>query len=291
LTRTLPQPAARTHRAAPECAGADDFDIRRHISGTGARLAGQANVVMQLGRPAVGYALMESTVHSGRITEHPFKRARTTFTFLAVALLGNEEDRRVYRGAVTRQHAQVRSTDASPVRYDAMDPQLQLWVAACLYYGTADVLERMHGPLPDRDADALYAHCARFGTSLQVRPEMWPATREDFAAYWQQSLAQVRIDEATRSYLLKIMGFGHLPRPVRRHLARRTLFFTTGFLPPVFRVQMGLSWSAQEQALFDAKLRRLGRLEARLPLSLRVFPFNALLRDLRFRVRTGRPLV
>lgn len=246
---------------------------------------------MQLGRPAVGYALMESTVHSGRITEHPVKRARTTFTFLAVALLGDDEDRRVYRRAVTRQHAQVRSTDQSPVQYDALDPRLQLWVAACLYYGTADLFERMHGPLPDREADALYAHCARFGTSLQVRPEMWPPTRDAFTAYWEESLAQVRIDDATRSYLLKVMSFGHLPRAVRRPLARRTRFFTTGFLPPVFREQMGLPWSAQEQALFDARLRRLGRREARLPLALRVFPFNALLRDLRWRHRTGRPLV
>ena len=288
MTRALPEPGGG---GAPHDVAPYDLDVRRYVSGTGARLAGQANVIMQLGWPAVGLALRESTVHSGRITEHPVKRARTTFTFLAVALLGDEQDRRVFGRAVTRQHAQVRSGATSPVAYNALDPRLQLWVAACLYYGTADVYERMHGPLPEQAADALYAHCARFGTTLQVRPEMWPPTRAAFAAYWEESLAQVDIDEATRSYLLKIMSFGHLPRAVRRPLARHALFFTTGFLPPVFREQMRLSWTAEDQARFDDRLRRLGRREARLPTAVRLFPFNALLRDLRFRVRTGRPLV
>ena len=50
-----------------------------------ALLAGSANVIMQLALPGVGYGVMESRVESGRIDRHPIKRARTTFTYLAVA--------------------------------------------------------------------------------------------------------------------------------------------------------------------------------------------------------------
>ena len=55
-----------------------------------ALLLGPANVIMQLARPGVGYGVMESRVESGRVDLHPIKRARTTFTYLAVALAGTD---------------------------------------------------------------------------------------------------------------------------------------------------------------------------------------------------------
>src|SRR3954464_4613296 len=94
-------------------------------------LAGPANVIMQLSRPGVGYGVVESRVESGRADRHPIKRARTTFTYLAVANLGSDSQKAAYRRAVNKAHAQVYSTDESPVKYNAFDKDLQLWVAAC----------------------------------------------------------------------------------------------------------------------------------------------------------------
>ena len=51
--------------------------------------AGAANVVMQLSWPEVGHGVAESTVTSGSLMHHPWKRARTTFSYLAVAILGH----------------------------------------------------------------------------------------------------------------------------------------------------------------------------------------------------------
>lgn len=268
-----------------------DFDIRRYLSGIGAQLAGPANVIMQLSWPEVGYGVKESRVESGSAMVHPVKRARTTLTYLAVALLGDENDRRAYRRAVNRQHAQVRSTASSPVAYSALDSDLQMWVAACLYYGTVDLIERMHGPLDERTADQLYAYSARLGTSLQVREEMWPPHRAAFARYWEESLGRVRIDDTIREYLLRLVRLENLPRLVRILLAARNDFWTRGFLPPVFREQMGLTWSAAEEERFNRRLRRLGRLDDLLPEAVRIFPFNVLLRDMHRRLRRGQALV
>ncbi len=55
-----------------------------------ALLAGPANVIMQLANPGVGYGVVESRVDSGRTDLHPVKRARTTFTYLAVATRGTD---------------------------------------------------------------------------------------------------------------------------------------------------------------------------------------------------------
>ena len=75
-----------------------------------ALLAGPANVIMELARPGVGYGVLESRVESGRADRHPIKRARTTFTYLAVARRGTDEQKKAYSRAVSGSHAQVYST-------------------------------------------------------------------------------------------------------------------------------------------------------------------------------------
>src|ERR1700739_3455729 len=112
-----------------------------------ALLAGPANVIMQLSRPAVGYGVVESRVESGRIDRHPIKRARTTFTYLAVATRGSEEQKAAFRRAGHRAHAQVSSTTDSPLSYNAFDRDLQMWVGACLYKGAVDVFRMFVGEM------------------------------------------------------------------------------------------------------------------------------------------------
>jgi uncharacterized protein (DUF2236 family) len=274
-------------RDVPVAAG---FDPRRHLSGLGAQLAGSANVILQLSRPGVGYGVTNSRVHDGSAMLHPWKRARTTFTYLAVSMLGTEAERVAFRRAVDAQHARVVSRPEEPVAYHAMDPRLQTWVAACLYYGTRDVIEKLHGPLPDDEADALFAHCARFGTTLQMPADAWPASRADFDDYWESSLAQVRIDPPVRDHLMRLTLLRNHPWPLWR-LGPWNLFVTTGFLPRQLREAMGLPWDAARQARFDRLVRRAGRVERSLPGAVRLLPFNALLADLRRRIRHGRPLV
>src|SRR5271156_2413838 len=74
-----------------------------------ALLLGPANVIMQLAQPGVGYGVMESRVESGRVDLHPIKRARTPFTYLAVAMAGTDVQKAAFRRAVNRAHAQVYS--------------------------------------------------------------------------------------------------------------------------------------------------------------------------------------
>lgn len=281
---------ANTPRKVRDVPVPDGFDMRNHVSGIGAHLAGPANVIMQLSWPGVGYGVMNSRVHDGAATKRPFKRGRTTFTYLAVALLGDDADRTAFRKEVNRQHAQVHSRPGEKVEYRAMDPRLQTWVAACLYYGTIDMIEKMHGPLPRDEAEGLYAHCARFGTTLQMPADAWPADLAAFDRYWEESLAEVDIDPDVAAYLMRLTTLQNFPRPFRV-LAPFLVFVTTGFLPPVFRDAMGLSWTRRQQRRFDSMMRLVGAVERRLPRVLRSFPFNLWLADMRLRRRLRRPLV
>lgn len=255
-------------------------------------MAGAANVIMQLGRPGVGFGVVESTVDSGNLFKHPWKRTRTTFTYLAVATMGTEEERRAYRRAVNTSHAQVRSGENSPVEYNAFDPELQLWVAACLYKGFEDSYEALTGKrIPDHMREEVYAASAPLGTTLQVRPEMWPATRAEFEEYWQKALAEVRIEEPVRKHLMDVAEMRFLPAILAAPLRRLNVFVTTGFLPATFREQMGLPWTERDQRRFDRLTRTVGAIALRMPKPVRQFPFGLIMRDFRWRLRTGRPLV
>ena len=286
-TSAPPRPAQRAGRDVPV---PPDFDVRRHMSALGSQLAGNANVVMQLSRPEVGHGVMNSRVHSGSALRHPVKRARTTFTYIAVSMLGTDEERTTFRRAVNGQHAQVVSTDEEPVSYRAMDPELQRWVAACLYVGTRDISARLHGPMDQAEADALYAHCARFGTTLQMPADAWPADRAAFERYWVEQVGRIQVDDAVRGYFGRLLLMGAVG-PLGRYVVGRQLFATRGFLPHEFRQELGLPWSSDDERRFTRLTRRAGLVERLLPMSFRSLPFDLLRADLRRRVRSGRPLV
>jgi len=224
---------------ANAAAASPDVDLRDLIDGA-ALLASTANAVMQLARPEVGYGVLESTVESGQVMRHPFRRIRNTITYVSVALMGTTEERAYYRRQVNRSHALVRSASDSPVSYNAFDPRLQLWVAACLYRGGLDVHTRLHGPVDEATADAIYRECRRLGTTLQVPEHTWPAGRAAFDRYWASAMAELRIDPPVREYLDRLMMLDYLPRPFGTALGPVNRFLTTGFLPPPFREQMQL---------------------------------------------------
>ncbi|MFB7722624.1 oxygenase MpaB family protein [Nocardia sp. NPDC056100] len=272
-------------------AGEPDIDIRQFIDGAAGLLGGAANVIMQLAHPPVGYGVVESPVESGNVMVHPIKRLRTTITYLAVALLGTDADRAAYRAAVDTSHRQVRSRPGNPVKYNAFDPKLQLWVAACLYWGARDLYERMHGPMSAADADAFYRYSARLGTTLQMREELWPANRDEFERYWNENLAATTIDPRIRAYFEDLIDLKMMPLPVRSAFGGIHRFFVTGLLPQHLRDEMGMTWSPRQDRLLARIMRTVGTAEELLPTPVRIFPINVYLLDMRLRRRLGLPLV
>lgn len=260
-----------------------------------ALLAGPANVIMELARPGVGHGVAESRVESGRIDRHPIKRARTTFTYIAVANSGTDVQKAAFRRAVNRAHAEVYSTPDSPVPYNAFDPELQLWVAACIFKGGIDIYRTFVGEIPEDEADRIYRDGMSIGTTLQVPPEMWPPDRAAFDRYWEESLEQVHIDDSVREFLypIAVSRIKGVPLPdwLRTPLESFNLLITTGFLPQRFRDEMRLPWDDAQQQRFDRLMAVIGAVNGVLPKVIRQFPFNLMLWDLDRRIKAGRALV
>ena len=257
--------------------------------------AGERLVRARARQRSAAVDMAASRLESGRADRHPIKRARTTFTYLAVARRGTDAQKKAYSRAVSGSHAQVYSTPDSPVEYNAFDKDLQLWVAACLYKGGVDVYRIFIGEMDDETADKFYWEARTLATTLQVPEHMWPADRRAFDRYWQESLEKVHIDDAVREYLYpiavsRIRGV-RLPGPLQRAVEEFNLLITSGFLPQRFRDEMRFEWNADKQRQFDRLMRAIRFANNLAPRFIQEFPFNLVLRDLDWRLRTGRPLV
>jgi uncharacterized protein (DUF2236 family) len=261
-------------------------------------LSGGANVAMQLSHLPVGHGVARSTVESGRVEKHPLKRGRTTTAFLVIALFGSEEERLAMRAEIAKAHRHVHSEPGDEVQYNAFDPELQLWVAACLYRGAEDVYLKVFGEMaPDRH-DALYQYASRLGTTLQVTEEMWPADRAAFEEYWNAGLATVQYDDLTRAHVRSVADFsflfhrlGRVGTPLKWLVRRPGLFISGGFLPQQFRDGLGIEWSDRRQRRFDRFIRVAAAITRALPRPLRGFPPNLYLWDTRRRIRLDRAVV
>jgi uncharacterized protein (DUF2236 family) len=106
---------------------------------------------------------------------------------------------------------------------------------------------------------------------------------------------KVHIDDTVREYLYPIAASRvrgvKLPGPLQRGSESVALLITTGFLPQRFREEMRLPWDADKQRRFDRLIAVLRTVNHLMPRFIRQFPFNVLLKDLDWRIRTGRPLV
>ncbi|MEV4419709.1 oxygenase MpaB family protein [Patulibacter sp. NPDC049589] len=257
----------------------------------GSAFLAAANVIMQLSRLPVGHGVAKSTVDSGRLDRRPLKRLRTTIGYLVVALVGDEHERTVMRDEVNRQHRQVRSGPDDDVAYNAFDPELQLWVAACLYMGFEQYLRDFRGLRDEEVWAAFYAHAERLGTTLQVREGMWPADREAFEVYWRAGIRRIDMDDVSRTFLQDLASMRFLPRPVSLVIGPLHRFLTLGFLPEPFRRELGLPWTPRHQRAFDRTQRVMVAVDRALPRWVRLLPVRLYERDVRRRIRDGRPIV
>ena len=265
--------------------------LRRDImNGLGLLPAG-ANVVMQLARLPIGHAVATSTVTSGALTRHPMKRTRTTLGYIVISLLGTDQERSSLRREVARQHRDVHSAPGARVPYNANDPELQLWVAACMYRGALDAMGLVDPDASPALLDELYQRCSRFATTLQVEPSRWPADRAAFEDYWAEATKSVEMDDLTRDYLVGIASLTFLPRPLAAVLGPLHRVITTGFLPEPFRGELGLTWNPVRERIFRATLAVTVAVNRRLPRTLREFPLNVVLADARRRLARGRAFV
>ena len=238
-------------------------------------LGGGRALLLQLAHPLVAAGVAE---HSG-FKSDPFERLRRTLDATLAIVFADRATALDAAERVHRVHARVHGTlpdRAGPfpagTPYDALDPDLLLWVHATLIDTALDLYERFVGVL-DPEARVRYYGETRAVARLFGIPEARiPRTLDAFHAYVGEMLESetLTVTATARDLAAAVL---HPPVPLVPNLAgRAATFFTVALLPARFRESYGLPWGPRREAAWRV-LTRAGRLALpALPHPLRDFP-------------------
>ncbi|MFI5284074.1 MAG: oxygenase MpaB family protein [Candidatus Dormibacterales bacterium] len=242
---------------------ADDSITRRVNRENVLLLGGGRALLMQLAHPLVAQGVDE---HSD-FRSHPIRRLRRTIRMTMAMVFGDRDTVMAAARAVNRAHASVRGPE-----YDALDPDLLLWVHATLVDSALVTYETFVQRLSAGERETFYQESKEIGRLLGIPPERFSDDLDGFAAYLKTMLSSgpVRVNERARELAVQVL------RPRLGLLPGRAMIplelITAGLLPETLRVQYGLAWGPGRRRLFRAAVKAVPRLVAVTPPLLRVWP-------------------
>lgn len=224
----------------------DDSMVRRVHREQVVGLGGPRALLLMAAHPVAFEGFFLST---GALDD-PYSRLRRTAEVLDAIAWGPRAAADRLTRRVRAMHGRVRGTLAEPAgpfpagtSYRADDPELLLWILACLAESSLLAFEQHVATLGDAERDRYWADYRLIGRLFGLRERDMPATWAQFRDYWDGVLASERLHVTPRARAVGIEIVMRPPVPVHlRPLLELTNFVTVGLLPPRVRRQYGFSW-------------------------------------------------
>jgi uncharacterized protein (DUF2236 family) len=180
----------------------------------------------------------------------PYARLRRTAHVLRAIIWGRRDRADTLAQQVRAVHRRANGTLAvaagpypAGAPYAADDPELLLWIVACLADSAMLVHERYVRRLTSDEREAYWHDHQVLGRCFGLLPRDMPATGSAFDRYVHGMLSSGTLAVTPRARELghRIVLRASVPAPLipLRELAT---FVTTGLLPPGLRRQYGLTW-------------------------------------------------
>jgi uncharacterized protein (DUF2236 family) len=197
ILRSLPPREAQWGRPGdPGLFGPDSLAWR--VNGEAVLLLGGGRaLLMQLANPAVAAAVAD---HSGFPHDALGRLIRTMNTTFAITF-GDTEQSRLAAVRVNALHERVRGDS-----YDALDPDLLLWVHATLVDSALVVHDRFVGTLTAPEREGYYREMKRQATVLRVPPSVLPRTLGSFERYVEAQVARLEVTDVARRLARDILS-------------------------------------------------------------------------------------
>ncbi len=234
----------RSTAVEPDSYFTDDAMIRRVLSEYAVAVSGPRALLMMAAHPVA----FEGFFNSTGALDDPYARLHRTAIVMDEIMWGSKAKADAYCARVRTAHAGVRGTipaDAGPfpagTPYAADDPELLLWILACLV-DAADLMYRRYvGPLTRDERDHLWQDYRVVGECFGLRPSEMPADIEAFDAYIARMQDELWVTDAARELGRRIVL--EVPVPLAAVPLRELVNqLTVGLLPPRVRRGYGLRW-------------------------------------------------
>jgi uncharacterized protein (DUF2236 family) len=237
------------------------------VNGEMALIFGGARaLLLQLAHPSVAAGVAD---HS-EFGADPFARLWRTLDAVLSISFGDTPQAEEAAARVTARHRTVSGKRADGVPYEALDPDLLLWVHATLVDSALTSYGRFVGPLPYSVRERYYQEMKRQAVILEVPAAILPESLEDFSSYVAETIAELKVGDDAR-WIADGVLYPAVPvllRPLTGWLAIQTI----GSLPSRIRDGYGLVLTPGKKRAFEASSWTLRRLVALLPDRLRRWP-------------------
>lgn len=194
-------------------------------------LGGPFAILCQFAHPGIARGTWLHSRFASRIPE----RLRNTQRFLNAAVFGTPDEKRAIFSVIHRHHKNVKGDG-----YDANDPHAHKWTAATLFVAFVVVQRAFYGGFNRQQMGALYKETAVWGTSLQMPPDMWPATLDDFWAYWDHEMETLEVTDMAKTLAHSLLYPANVPLWAKAGAFPVARVLTTYFLPTRLAAAYGL---------------------------------------------------
>jgi uncharacterized protein (DUF2236 family) len=213
----------------------------------------------------------------------PWARLMRTLSLQLVVPFGTREEARHAADRINRLHTVINGIDSvTGERYDALDPDLLLWVHACLEESTVVFYELTVGALTPADRQRFHEENLVAAELILLPRDRVPATYEGLTEYVQGVIAsgRLQVTDVAREVADLIRG-GPVPwhlKPIWKFIS----FAAIGTLPDAVRRLYGFRWGPWQQRWLGLNLRLLKLLRPALPTRFRlILPARVARRRLR----------
>ena len=229
-------------------------------------LGGPRALLMQIAHPAVAAGVAD---HSD-FPADPYQRLWRTLDAMLTISFGDRDQSAQMAERVTAVHRRVKGTDPDYGPYDALDPDLLLWVHATATDSALVTYRLFVSELSPDDRERYYQDMKQQAVALETPPSVLPETLADFERYMERTCRTLRVSDRARRLARDILS-----PPVPLHLrpvSRLLELVTTGLLPISLREGYGLGWSASKERLLRAWARSIRTALPLVPGVLRRWP-------------------
>ena len=197
-------------------------------------VAGQRALLMQVAHPLVAAGVAD---HSAFRAE-PYERLWRTVGAMLAITFGDSASARAAAEGVNRVHRRVRGVARDGTPYEALDPELLLWVHATLVDGGLLAYERFVAPLSSTARERYHREMLRLARLLGLDPDRVPPTVGDLRSYVAATADGLEVTDEARRIARDVLR-PPVP-PVLRPVAAALRLVSIDLLPPPLRDGFGL---------------------------------------------------